>query len=168
MRRKAYVAALACLIAGAASAADEWGIENEQIARFEAKVVDVLCELTGNCPADCGAGTRQLGLLKDDDTLVLVVKNLDAFGGAVADLVGFCGKRIVADGLMINDPRMPMMALQFRREAPDGAWRRANQLSLDWAAAHPDIPFGRWMRLDEQVNEAIEADGLLGIPGMLP
>ena len=99
---------------------------------------------------------------------MLVAKNRDAFGGAVADLIGFCGKRIVADGLMINDPLMPMMALQFRREAPDGEWRRANQLSLDWAAAHPDVPFFEWIHRSEQANEAIAADGPLGIPGMLP
>ena len=62
-----------------ASAAEEWGIEGEKKARFEAKVVDILCELSGDCPADCGAGKRQLGLLKDDGTLLLVAKNFDIF-----------------------------------------------------------------------------------------
>ncbi len=52
-------------------AADSWGLPGEKEVRFEAKVVDILCELTGDCPADCGAGKRQLGLLKDDGTLVL-------------------------------------------------------------------------------------------------
>ena len=69
---------------------------------------------------------------------------------------------------MINDPLLPMMAIQFRREAPDGEWRRANQMSLDWAAAHPDVPFIQWIRMHEHSNQVIEADGPLGIPGMLP
>ena len=68
MREIAFIAGLSCVIAGAASAADEWGIEFEEKVRFEAKVVDILCELSGNCPANCGGGKRQLGLLKDDDT----------------------------------------------------------------------------------------------------
>ena len=48
---------------GAAWAAEEWGLPGEEVVRFEAKVVDILCELTGDCPADCSDGTRQLGLL---------------------------------------------------------------------------------------------------------
>src|SRR3546814_5727088 len=67
--------AAAFLIAGNAQAANSWGLPSEEIVRFEAKVVDVLCELNGDCPADGGAGRRQLGLLSDDGTLVLPVKN---------------------------------------------------------------------------------------------
>ena len=44
----------------AGSEAESWNLYAEQPARFEAKVVDALCELTGDCPADCGAGKRQL------------------------------------------------------------------------------------------------------------
>ena len=101
--------------AGSGLAAESWGLPDEEKTRFEAKVVDILCELTGDCPADCGAGKRQLGLLRDDGKLLLVAKNFDIFAGAANDLKGFCGKRIVADGLMINDPDMPLFALQLGR-----------------------------------------------------
>ena len=152
-------ALLLLLAAGPAGAADEWGIEHESKARFEAKVVDVLCELAGDCPADCGAGKRQLGLLKDDGKLVL----------AVNDLVGFCGQRIVADGLMIDDPLMPLFALQFKRLAPDGKWSRANQFSKDWAEAHPGKGKpGQWFRNDPEVKRLIAEQGVFGIPGLKP
>ncbi len=171
MRRMiALVAAL--LIAPAAWSAEEWGIENEEKARFEAVVVDILCELTGDCPADCGAGKRQLGLLRDDGTLVLVVKNFDIFAGGVEDLKGFCKKRIVADGLMISSPRTPMFALQFKRLAPDGKWSRANRFSKEWAKAHghqPDTePVNQWFRNDPLVKEILEKDGVFGLPGVKP
>ena len=122
--------------AGVAQAAEEWGIEHEKIARFEAKVVDIACELSGDCPANCGGGKRQLGLLKDDGTLILPVKNVDIFAGAVNDLIGFCQKRIVADGLLINNPKIPLFALQFKKLAPDGKWSRADQFGKDWSKAN--------------------------------
>ena len=43
------------LAAAPGRAAEEWGLPEEEVARFEAKVVDVLCELSGDCPAGCGA-----------------------------------------------------------------------------------------------------------------
>lgn len=157
------------LAAGPALAANEWGIEHEAKARFEAKVVDVLCELTGDCPADCGAGKRQLGLLKDDGTLVLAVKNFDPFAGAVNDLAGFCGQRIVADGLMISDPLMPLFALQFKRLAPDGKWSRANQFGKDWTAANPRRgAVNTWFREDPTIKQLVEEQGVFGIPGLEP
>jgi hypothetical protein len=58
------------------SEAESWNLYAEQPARFEAKVVDILCEITGDCPADCGAGKRQLGLLRTvDQALVYPNKN---------------------------------------------------------------------------------------------
>ena len=42
---------LLATMATAVQAANEWGIDHEAKARFEATVVDVLCELTGDCPA---------------------------------------------------------------------------------------------------------------------
>lgn len=149
-------------------AAEEWGIEHEGKARFEAKVVDILCELSGDCPADCGAGKRQLGLLRDDGTLVLVAKNFDIFAGGVNDLIGYCNQRIVADGLLIEDPLAPLFALQFTRLAPDGEWGRAVQFTKDWGAAHPGLKPGQWFRHDEGVTRVIEAQGVFGIPGLKP
>ncbi|MCP4249804.1 MAG: hypothetical protein GY778_22405, partial [bacterium] len=97
MRSWIVTTAVLVLLSGAARAADEWGIEYEEKARFEARVVDILCELSGDCPAGCGGGKRQLGLLKDDGVLILPAKNQDIFAGAAHDLLPYCGKRIVVD-----------------------------------------------------------------------
>ncbi len=159
-------------VASNARAAEEWGIANEQAVRFEAKVVDILCELAGDCPAGCGAGKRQLGLLKDDGTLVAVVKNFDIFAGATNDLIEFCGERIIADGLLIKDPRMPIFALQFKRRAPAGKWRRANWFIRDWAKARglarDSATARQWYLNDPTVKAAIARDGVFGIPGLRP
>lgn len=162
------VLALAFLAVAPANAADLWGIEHEKKARFEAKVVDILCELSGNCPDNCGAGKRQLGLLRDDGVLVLVAKNFDPFAGGANDLAGFCGKRVIADGLMIEDPLMPMFALQFKRPAPDGEWSRGTQFSKDWQAANPGLNVKQWFRDDPRSKAAIERDGVYGIPDLRP
>ena len=172
--RVLIIAASAALLlaAGTASAAEEWGIEHEKVVRFEAKVVDILCELTGDCPAECGAGKRQLGLLKDDGKLVPVVKNFDIFAGATNDLIGFCGQRITADGLMIDDPLMPMMALQFKRPGPDGKWRRANWFIRDWAEANgvagDTKTAQQWYLNDKAIKAEIARRGVYGIPGLKP
>ena len=71
-----------------AMAAEEWGLPDEKISRFEAKVVDVLCELTGDCPNNCGDGSRQLGLIDGSGKLILPLKNNVAFAGAVDELKG--------------------------------------------------------------------------------
>ena len=166
------VAALGALGGTAARAAEEWGIANEAAVRFEAKVVDILCELSGDCPAACGAGKRQLGLLKDDGTLVAAVKNFDNFAGATNDLVEFCGERVVADGLMINDPRMPLFVVQFKRRADGGKWRRANWYIRDWAKAHgvarDSATARQWYYNDPTVKAVIARDGVFGIPGLKP
>ncbi|MGI9464013.1 MAG: hypothetical protein ACR2OM_08735 [Aestuariivirgaceae bacterium] len=153
---------------GAAEAADEWGIEHEEKARVDAKVVDLLCEVTGQCTDNCGDGKRQLGLLFDDGRLVPVVKNFDTFAGAAEDLKSFCGKRITADGLMISNPKMPMFALQFKREAPDGKWSRANWFIKAWSKANPGKPGKAWYKHDPLVLELIAKDGVYGIPGLKP
>ena len=162
--------ALSVLLLGTASvqAADEWGIDHEQVARWEGKVVDILCELSGDCPANCGEGKRQMGLLLDDGRLVPIVKNFDPFAGAVNDLKGFCDKRITADGLFINNPKMPLFALQFKRLAPDGKWNRANWFVRDWAKQHGDANKGEWFRHDPTVKKIIARDGVFGIPGLKP
>ena len=138
---RSVIAAVGLMLAvGGAQAADEWGIEHEKKSRVDAKVVDLLCEVTGQCTDNCGGGKRQLGLLFDDGRLVSVVKNFDIFAGATVDLVSYCGKRITADGLMISNPKMPMFAIQFKREAPDGKWSRANWFIKEWSKANPGKP----------------------------
>jgi hypothetical protein len=167
-RLSAMLLAAGLVIASAAQAADEWGIEHEEKARFQATVVDIACELTGDCPANCGGGKRQLGLKKQDGTLVLPIKNNDPFAGTVADLIGFCGKDIVADGLWIPNPRLPMFVLQFKREAPDGKWSRADWFVKQWGKKHGEDKQSEWFRHDQRILQAINADGVFGIPGLAP
>ncbi len=160
--------AMAFVFSPMAHAAEEWGIEGEEVVRIGAVVVDVACELSGDCPADCGAGKRQLGLLTNEDTLLLVVKNNDIFAGGTNDLVEFCGKEIVADGLLITSVHMPLFALQFKRLAPDGKWSRANQFTKDWSNANGGKKGNQWFRNDAVVNGEIATNGVFGIPGLEP
>ncbi len=162
---------LALLAFGPAEAANEWGIEGEKTDRFEAKVVDILCELTGNCPKACGDGQRQLGLLKDDGTLVLAIKNNYPFTGAARDLQAFCGKRVVADGLSISNRGSRFFTLQFVRLAPDGKWRRANRWINTWAAdqgvAADSKTANKWFRNDPTVQAIQKKEGsVFGIKGL--
>lgn len=169
MLNKLIIAA-AVLIMGTLSlkAASEWGIDHEKKTRIEAKVVDLLCEVTGNCVPDCGNGKRQFGLLFDDGKLVPVVKNQEPFAGATNDLTKYCNKRIVADGLMISNPKMPLFALQFSRLAPDGKWTRANQFGKDWSKANGGKKSGQWFRQDARIKKVIKDQGVFGIPGLKP
>lgn len=169
--RKKFIAlgfALVLLPFSAAQAAEEWGIEHEETARIEAKVVDILCELNGNCPDNCGGGMRQLGLLKEDGTLLLAIKNFDYFAGTIADLLPYCGKKIIADGLYVPNPKLHMFVLQFKRLAPDGEWSRADAYSKDWAQKHPDLDVEEWFRHDPTIKQVIAEDGVFGIPGLEP
>jgi len=150
----------------ASYAAEGWGIDGEQKVRFEGKVVDVACELSGNCPANCGNGKRQLGLLKDDGTLILAVKNADPFAGAANDLIGFCQKRIMADGLLIKNKKMTLFALQYKRLAKGGKWSRATQFTKDWSKANSGKNAGQWFRDDKRVKQLIQTNGVFGIPGL--
>ena len=148
---------------GPTQAAEEWGIDHEKIERFDAKVVDILCELTG----DCGAGKRQLGLIRDGK-LILVAKNNDIFAGAADDLHTFCGKMITADGLMITNPKMPLFNLQFKRLAPDGEWSRADWFAKKWSKANGGKDGSQWFRSDATIKKLIAKDGVFGIPGLKP
>lgn len=161
-------AALALALSGPVSAAEGWGIQNEKVTRADAKVVDLLCEVTGNCAENCGGGKRQLGLLFDDGRLVPVVKNFDIFAGATADLIQFCGQRITADGLLIESETMPLFALQFKKPLPDGDWSRANWWGKEWSKANGGQPSNNWYIVDPLVLSTLKADGVFGIPELEP
>lgn len=165
-----FFLAFGLMVAGTANtaqAANSWGLQGEEILRFEAKVVDIVCELTGDCPPECGAGKRQLGLLKDDGVLVLPAKNQVPFAGASAELIDFCGKKVVADGLLVTNRGTTFYALQFVKEAPDGKWRRANRFGNKWAEANGFDPAGKeknsWFRHDPAVKDLIGRQGKLGL-----
>ena len=161
------VLGLVLLTTSPVRAAEEWGLPEEKVVRFEAKVVDILCELSGNCPAQCGAGKRQLGLLDDEGTLHLAIKNATPFSGAALELIDFCGKRVVADGLFTTNRGYRIFALQFVREAPAGKWRAANRFLGNWAKNNgipPDSPKTKqWFRNDPTVKKLIETDGIFGL-----
>ena len=119
------------------SNARSWNLYAEVPATFEAKVVDVLCELTGDCPADCGAGKRQLGLIRTaDGVMVLPLKHSQpAFTGAAVDLAPFCGQTV-----------------------------EANQFTKKWAAEHPEAKGkGAWFRRDPRIKADIAENGYLGL-----
>ena len=152
--------------AGVASAANSWGLPDEVEARFDAKVTDVLCVLSGDCPEDCGAGNRLIGLLQDDGTLVLPLKNAGPFTGPTVDFIPFCNQQVTVDGLFTTNYGITTFAVQFVR--PEGGkWRGANGFVRQWAAERgletKDKKARRWMRNDEQILELIEEQGVLGL-----
>ena len=150
-------------------AAESWGLPEEQAATFEAKVVDMQCALSGDCPKDCGAGRRQLGLLSAKGKLVLVMKNADPFAGATHDLLAFCGQQVTADGLFATSQGITVFALQ-RLKPAKGDWIAANGFVRDWAKSHgvaaDSEAASEWFRHDPTVAGVIAADGKLGLgPG---
>ena len=170
MKRIGLVMAAVGLLAvsGIAWAAKSWNLTGEEIVRFDAKVVDILCELTGDCPANCGDGKRQLGLINGEGVLIPVTKNMTAFTGAVDELIDFCGQTITADGLFSTNHGLRLMALHFSKPAGEGGeWRRANRFLAKWAARNDVDPASKipnqWFRHDPRVKAIIERDGFLGL-----
>lgn len=150
------------------SEARSWKLYAEVPARFEAKVVDLICELAGDCPADCGAGKRQMGLLRTaDNVLVFPMKNSQpAFTGAAVELQPFCNQTVEVDGLMIDDDYVGARNVYLvQRIKADGAdWIKANQWTKAWAKEHPEAKGkGPWFRRDPRVNEVIAREGHLGL-----
>ncbi len=141
----------------AGSKARSWNLHAEQPARFEARVVDALCELTGDCPTDCGAGTRQMAQIRSaDDVMVLALKNAQAaFSGAAVDLAPYCNQTVEVDGLMINDPELNARNLHMVQKVRqlDGTWIKANRFTKVWARQNPDAKGkGAWFRRDPRIR----------------
>lgn len=149
------------------SEARSWNLAWEEPARFEAEVVDMLCEIAGDCDNACTAG-RQLGLLRvSDGALTYPNKNgQPAFTGAAVELLPFCGEMVEVDGLMIEDDYVGatnIYLVQQIRRIGDEDWTRGNAWTRAWAEANPDAAGdGPWFRRDPRVQAAIAADGYLG------
>lgn len=163
----AFTPALAQDFSGS-SKAKSWNLHAEKPARFEAKVVDLLCELTGDCPTDCGAGFRQMGLLRSaDNVLVLGIKNAKAaFSGAAVDLAPYCNQIVEVNGLMIEDPdlnaRNVYMVQKIR--VVGGDWVKANNFTRVWASENPEAKGkGAWFRRDPRIRAMIAEQGYLGL-----
>ncbi|HMB75777.1 MAG TPA: hypothetical protein VKN76_05225 [Kiloniellaceae bacterium] len=149
-------------------AADSWNVTGEEAARFDATVVDILCELTGDCAEDCGGGQRQLGLLTDDGVLILADKNAAPFAGAVDELIPFCKQKVTVDGLFSENRGLRLFAVQFVKPVgEDGKWRRANRFLTNWAVANGVDPESKakngWFKKDPRVVAVIEEQGFLGL-----
>lgn len=151
------------------SEAKSWNLFAEQKATFEAKVVDALCMLTGDCPTDCGAGKRQIGLLRtSDDVFVLAMKNAQrTFAGAAADLAPYCGQTVQVDGLLLEDPDLKavnMYQVQLLRPEGSDEWVKINKFSKIWSAEFPEFAGkGPWFRRDQRINDIIAEEGYLGL-----
>lgn len=151
------------------SNAKEFGFEEEVKATFSAKVVDVLCELSGDCPDNCGNGLRQMGLLREaDDKLVFVLKNGQfSFNGAAEDLVPYCNKLVDVDGVMVGDPEefnTQFYMLQLIKDKGAADWKKANKWTKAWAKKNPEATGkGPWFRRDPRVKKQIAATGIFGL-----
>ena len=163
-------AATAALLtaSGIALAAKSWNLTGEEIVRFDGKIIDALCAIAGDCPPDCGAGRRQLGILTADDTFYLAVKNFGPFTGATDDLLEFCNQQVTVDGLFSSNHGAKVFALHFVKAAKQGAkWRKANRWGPKWAERNGlkanDKKQNRWFKYDPRVEEIIERDGFLGL-----
>jgi hypothetical protein len=154
------------------SEAKNWNLFGEEKARFEARVTDAVCALTGDCPADCGAGLRQMVLIREaDGVMVLANKNgQPAFSGATVDLAPYCGKTVEVDGLSIGDSSITpglnrkLYMVQKLRVKGETEWSKADLFTKDWSAKNPDSAGkGGWFTSDPRINAEIEANGRLGI-----
>ena len=157
----------------AGSKAKSWNLFGEEKARFEGKVVDALCLLTGDCPADCGAGKRQMGILRSaDGRFLLVNKNgQPVFTGASVDLVPYCGQMVEVDGLLVGDRDVTpglgdgkLFQVQTVSILGEEAAKKANIWTRDWAERNPEVGGkGPWFRRDPKIMEQIEAHGRFGL-----
>jgi hypothetical protein len=129
--------------------------------------------LTGDCPADCGAGRRQLGVLRAADGRFLpATKNIQpAFTGATVDLAPYCGKDVEVDGLLIGDTDVTpglagakLLQVQTIRVLGEDTVNKEDLWTRDWAERNRDAGGeGPWFRRDPKVMEQIEAHGRLGL-----
>ncbi|MEJ6402905.1 hypothetical protein [Yoonia sp. 2307UL14-13] len=151
------------------SEARSWNLYAEIPARFEATVVDILCELTEDCPENCGDGNRQLGLVRSvDDVLVFPNKNSQpAFTGAVKELLPYCGQVVEVDGLLLEDEFVGaknIYLVQTIRAAGEDEWVKANTWTKKWQEAHPEAAGGGpWFRRDPRILAEIAEEGYFGL-----
>ncbi|MEO0327046.1 MAG: hypothetical protein AAF217_00470 [Pseudomonadota bacterium] len=151
------------------SNAKEFGFIDEEKATFSGKVVDILCELSGDCAETCGSGNRLMGIVRDkDNTLVLVLKNAQlSFNGPVHDLVPYCNKKVDVDGLLIGDVESynaKFYMVQFIRDAGAAEWKKAKLWTKAWKERNPEATGkGPWFRRDPRVIKQTEAEGYFGL-----
>ena len=141
---------------------------DQRPALFEARVVDLLCELTGDCPEDCGAGKRHIGLIRSaDNVLILPNKNSQAaFSGAAVDLAPYCNQVVEVDGLMLVDEEENLNNIyQVQKVRVDGGeWQKANKFTKIWKQEFPEAAGkGAWFRRDPRIKALLAETGYLGL-----
>ena len=165
-----HMLGVAALLAGIpvtpALTAEAWNIPHETATILRGRVVDALCHLKGRCTPDCGGGKRQLGLALADGTFRLVAKSNIDFAGSVRDLIGYCGREIEADGLLIESPAVTLFFAQAVREDPSQPWLPAERFKADWEARNGKA--AEWWRADPEASRIIAEDGPYGIKGLRP
>ena len=151
------------------SKAKDFGLNEAVQSTFSAKVVDLLCEVAGDCADNCGAGNRQLGLVRDaDNKLITVLKNGQfSFNGAVEDLLPYCNQKVEVDGIMVGDAEehnTQFYMVQFIKAEGAAEFNKANKWTKAWTARNPDAKGkGPWFRRDPRVIKQIEANGHFGL-----
>lgn len=151
------------------SKAKEYGLNEAVQSTFSAKVVDLLCEVAGQCTDNCGDGSRHLGLVRDaDNRLISVLKNGQfSFNGPAEDLLPYCNKQVDVDGIMIGDPEdhnTQFYMVQFIKGAGAAEWNKANKWTKKWEERNPEAKGkGPWFRRDPRVKEQIKANGYFGL-----
>ncbi|MBX2886947.1 MAG: hypothetical protein KTR32_43770 [Granulosicoccus sp.] len=141
----------------------KWGISGSEVAEFSGEVVDVLCEVSGNCAEQCGAGTRQLGIKTDQGT-ILIAKDLNLYTGAAEELWPFCSQQLVVNGQFTESGSTRFFQIQNVRN-PDGPWMSTTRFLEAWAEKNGKSVSDakRWYRQDPRVTTVLERDGLLGL-----
>ncbi|MEO1543801.1 MAG: hypothetical protein AAFR75_07265 [Pseudomonadota bacterium] len=152
------------------SQAAELGLSGETKAMFSGKVVDLLCELSGDCPDNCGGGTRNLGIVRaTDNKLIMVSKNSQfEFNGGVDDLLPYCNKDVDVDGLLLGDDpgvEAKIYMAQFIRLKGADKWIKTTLWTDAWKKRNPSVAEGEgpWFRRDPRVLKQIEKSGYFGL-----
>ncbi len=151
------------------SKAKDFGLNEAVQSTFSAKVVDLLCEVAGDCADNCGDGSRQLGLVRDaDNKLIAVLKNGQfSFNGAAEDLLPYCNQKVEVDGIMVGDPEehnTQFYMVQFIKAEGAAEFNKANKWTKAWAARNPEAKGkGPWFKRDPRVIKQVEATGHFGL-----
>ena len=151
------------------STAKKMNLFGEAQAMFSGKVVDITCELSGNCADNCGNGNRNLGIVREaDGKLIMVLKNGQfSFNGATEDLLPFCNAEVDVDGLMVgDDPDSTSRFYMVQKIRAKGAaeWGKANRWTKAWAKKNPEAKGkGPWFRRDPRVLKQLAAEGHFGL-----
>jgi len=141
-----------------------WPVTNAEQSAVTGTVVDVLCELSGNCADNCGEGKRQLAIKTEINGTVLVSKNLTNYSGAADDLWPFCGEMVEVNGLFTDHKDVRFFQAQNIRK-PGGQWQQTTGYLQAWSnrSGQPTSLAKDWQYHDARVKAIIERDGRLGL-----